>query len=48
LDRLFSDQPLPFRRQNHGDYEIPALTLKPHLALGRCDLRIHISDGERG
>ncbi|WP_214511943.1 NAD(P)H-dependent oxidoreductase [Pseudomonas brassicacearum] len=47
LNTLFSDQPLPFRRQNHGDYEIPALTLKPHLASGRYDLGIHISDGER-
>ncbi|RMO81510.1 hypothetical protein ALQ33_01998 [Pseudomonas syringae pv. philadelphi] len=41
LDNLFSDQPLPFRRQNGGDYEIPALTLKPHLAPGRHDLGIH-------
>lgn len=42
LDNLFHDQPLPFRRQNAGDYEIPALTLKPHLAPGRHDLGIHL------
>lgn len=29
LDALWTQAPLPFRRQNFGDYEIPALTLKP-------------------
>jgi NAD(P)H dehydrogenase (quinone) len=43
LDNLFIDQPLAFRRQNAGDYDIPALTLKPHLAPGRQDLGIHIN-----
>lgn len=46
LDTLFSDPPLPFRPQNGGDYDIPALTLKPHLAPGRDDLGIH-SDPDR-
>ncbi|MEL7938350.1 NAD(P)H-dependent oxidoreductase [Pseudomonas delhiensis] len=32
LDRLFSTAPLPFRRQNAGDYEIPALTLREDIA----------------
>ena len=31
LDGLFTDAPIAFRRQNGGDYEIPALTLKPGL-----------------
>lgn len=44
LDNLFNDEPLRFRRQNGGDYEIPALTLKPHVAPGRTDLGIHMSD----
>lgn len=48
LDNLFTDQPLLFRRQNGGDYEIPALTLKPHLAPGREDLGIHGLDGQGG
>ena len=46
LDTLFIDQPLPYRRQNGGDYDIPALTLKPHLAPGRDDLGIHCREGE--
>lgn len=29
LDALWTQAPIPFRSQNHGDYEIPALTLKP-------------------
>ena len=45
LDNLFDDEPLPFRRQNAGDYEIPALTLKPHIAPGRHDLGIHTCEG---
>ncbi|WP_110947321.1 NAD(P)H-dependent oxidoreductase [Pseudomonas bohemica] len=43
LDGLFTAQPLPFRTQNDGDYEIPALTLRPDLAPGRHDLGIHLS-----
>lgn len=35
LDHLWQDEPIPFRPQNQGDYDIPALTLKenitPHL-----------------
>ncbi|KPY40074.1 Dehydrogenase [Pseudomonas syringae pv. primulae] len=45
LDNLFDDEPLAFRRQNAGDYEIPALTLKPHIAPGRHDLGIHTYEG---
>lgn len=46
LDNLFTDQPLPFRRQNAGDYDIPALTLKPHIAPGRHDLGIHLTGSD--
>ncbi len=31
LDNLWIDPPIPYRKQNGGDYEIPALTLKPGL-----------------
>ncbi|MRB55742.1 flavodoxin family protein, partial [Bacillus thuringiensis] len=31
----------PFRRQNHGDYLIPSLTLRPELAVGESGLAIH-------
>ncbi|XEG70124.1 NAD(P)H-dependent oxidoreductase [Pseudomonas sp. abacavir_1] len=32
LDSLFSAAPIPFRRQNAGDYEIPSLTLREDIA----------------
>jgi NAD(P)H dehydrogenase (quinone) len=32
LDGLFSDAPIPFRKQNGGEYEIPALTLREDVA----------------
>jgi len=41
LDRLFDTEPLPFRRQNGGDYEIPALTLKAGIAPGDSTLGMH-------
>ena len=44
LDTLFTLEPLPFRRQNDGDYEIPALTLRADLAPGRQGLDIHLRD----
>ena len=28
---LFTDQPIPYRRQNHGDYLIPSMQLRPEL-----------------
>jgi NAD(P)H dehydrogenase (quinone) len=31
LDDLWVEEPIPYRRQNDGDYDIPALTLKPGL-----------------
>ncbi len=35
LDGLFTEAPIPFRRQNFGDYHIPALTLKDGLEAER-------------
>jgi NAD(P)H dehydrogenase (quinone) len=31
LDGLWTDEPIAYRKQNGGDYDIPALTLKPGL-----------------
>lgn len=31
LRRFFTDSPIAYRAQNSGDYEIPALTLKPEI-----------------
>lgn len=42
LDGLFTDAPIPFRRQNGGDYTIPELTLKPELAPGREGFALHV------
>lgn len=43
LDRMWTDPPVPFRRQNHGDYEIPALTLKPGWeAPAQQGFRLHV------
>ena len=44
LDTLLTAAPLPFRRQNAGDYEIPALTLRPELAEGKSGLAMHLND----
>jgi NAD(P)H dehydrogenase (quinone) len=44
LDTLQTTAPIPFRRQNDGDYNIPALTLKDHLARERAGLGIHLRD----
>lgn len=41
LDNLETTAPLPFRRQNGGDYAIPALTLRPEIALGQQGFAIH-------
>ncbi len=34
LDDLWIEEPIAYRKQNGGDYEIPALTLKPGLGDG--------------
>ncbi|AOB31217.1 NAD(P)H dehydrogenase [Bordetella sp. H567] len=42
LDTLWTTDPIPFRKQNAGDYLIPALTLRPELAPGRSGFGIHV------
>ncbi|MDF3933739.1 NAD(P)H-dependent oxidoreductase [Pseudomonas citronellolis] len=43
LDSLFSAEPIAFRRQNAGDYEIPALTLKDDRAPGLTGFAAHLA-----
>lgn len=43
LDRLAQDQPIAFRRQNGGEYEIPALTLREDLAEGEHGFGVHVA-----
>jgi NAD(P)H dehydrogenase (quinone) len=47
LDTLFSAEPIPFRRQNAGDYEIPALTLRPDIAPGQSGFAVHSAPAAR-
>jgi NAD(P)H dehydrogenase (quinone) len=42
LDTLESTTPIPYRRQNAGDYEIPALTLRPDIAEGQTGFAAHL------
>lgn len=42
LDNLGQTAPIPFRRQNAGEYDIPALTLKPDIAPERVGFSAHI------
>lgn len=43
LRTLAATDPIPFRRQNFGDYEIPSLQLKPGLeAAGRTGFDLHV------
>lgn len=41
LDTLAETTPIPFRRQNGGDYHIPALTLRDGLAPGAAGFALH-------
>ena len=41
LDTLFTAEPIPFRPQNAGDYEIPALTLREDIAPGKTGFSVH-------
>ncbi len=41
LDTLQSTAPLPFRKQNFGDYDIPQLTLREDIAPGCSGFAIH-------
>ncbi|MEJ2802335.1 NAD(P)H-dependent oxidoreductase [Comamonadaceae bacterium PP-2] len=42
LDALWSTPPIPFRKQNAGDYRIPELTLRPELASGQSGFGVHV------
>jgi NAD(P)H dehydrogenase (quinone) len=42
LDTLGETKPIAFRRQNAGDYEIPALTLREDIAPGRVGFDVHV------
>lgn len=49
LDGLWSEAPIAFRRQNGGDYSIPALELKEGLSAGRSGFGLHVQpEGEVG
>ncbi|ECG5957590.1 hypothetical protein E1630_16265 [Salmonella enterica subsp. enterica serovar Baguida] len=41
LDNLWHTAPLPYRKQNGGDYLIPDLTLREGLSVGKSGLTIH-------
>jgi NAD(P)H dehydrogenase (quinone) len=42
LDTLATTLPIPFRRQNDGDYDIPAMTLKSELAPDVVGFKAHL------
>lgn len=42
LDDLWRTEPIAYRKQNAGDYEIPALTLKPDVAPGQVGFAAHV------
>ncbi len=44
LDDLQRTAPIPFRRQNGGDYLIPALTLRDELAPQRAGFAMHLAE----
>ena len=43
LDTLFTSAPIPFRRQNAGEYEIPALTLRAEIAPEKSGFAAHLA-----
>ena len=43
LDALATTTPIAYRRQNAGDYEIPAMTLRAGLAPGREGFGVHVA-----
>lgn len=42
LDGLATDPPIAYRKQNAGDYTIPALELRPELAPDRSGFAVHV------
>jgi NAD(P)H dehydrogenase (quinone) len=43
LDALWETDPIPYRMQNGGDYDIPSCELKPCLSAGRRGFDIHLA-----
>jgi NAD(P)H dehydrogenase (quinone) len=43
LDTLFTAAPIPFRQQNAGAYEIPALTLRADIAPDASGFAAHVA-----
>lgn len=43
LDTLATTTPIAFRKQNAGEYEIPALTLRPEVAPGTTGFGAHVA-----
>lgn len=42
LDQLFTDEPIAFRHQNGGDYDV-RFVLEPDLSPGESGLRVHVA-----
>ncbi|QBQ37238.1 hypothetical protein E1742_14430 [Pseudoduganella plicata] len=43
LDTLATTPPIPYRQQNRGDYNIPALALKEDVAPGMTGFAAHVA-----
>ncbi|MTV40736.1 NAD(P)H-dependent oxidoreductase [Duganella radicis] len=43
LDTLATTPPIPYRRQNHGDYDIPAMILKADIAPAASGFAAHLA-----
>jgi len=43
LDTLATTEPIAFRKQNFGDYEIPSMTLREDLDPNRSGFGVHVS-----
>jgi NAD(P)H dehydrogenase (quinone) len=41
---LETDSPIPYRKQNGGDYFIPSMELRPEFASGRTGFGVHLKD----
>lgn len=41
LDDLWTTEPIPFRKQNGGDYKIPEMTLRPDIAPELVGFAVH-------
>jgi NAD(P)H dehydrogenase (quinone) len=43
MQTLFSAKPIPYRKQNHGDYAIPSMQLRPELGdPGALGFALHV------